>query len=497
MRHNPKQIARLAALPLLLLAACQGDDLTAPSPTGQGTSVLTFSVDAATADTRAFSPEAGDNDDQSLSAQHVQNVKLHIFRGSGADAVYVGLDGNTPSSWANLTTVEGGQLVGTGQETTSKRYPVQTALEPNTTYTLLGVAYEDEDIYDLILPTDDDTQAEPGTRLTEGGEADLSRLSSVLKSGKDKSYIQQNEYFTGTATVSTDADGRLPEDTRVVMRRRVAGLSAHFRLENFPEQPAAVAIMLWRKQHKDVPTLKKIWQEPFFTDHGTQFLPEAEANAQPKDLPECLLWIDNLQQEPATKSLRSEGEPDPGPGTDPNPDPDEPEPGPDPDPEGGGDGPTPGGGNDPGAGGTPTETYTYNGKSSAYVLPQESATYAANGETGAYNADGSIYALPQPAPDHDSEKNYTLAVVVYNKDYKVICTKRAALAKDGQLIFATDLGTGIVDDESFYRYPIVANRFYRFGKAGEEMPVTFDPNNPFEVIVEEGWEGMPDLDFDK
>lgn len=485
MRHNPKQIARLAALPLLLLAACQGDDLTAPSPTGQGTSVLTFSVDAATADTRASSPEAGDNDDQSLSAQHVRNVKLHIFRGSGADAVYVGLDGNTSSSWESLTTVDGGQPVGDngGQETTSKRYPVQTALEPNTTYTLLGVAYEEEDIYDLILPTDDDTQAEPGTRLTAEGEADLSRLSSVLTSGKDKSDIQQNEYFTGTATVSTDADGRLPEDTRVVMRRRVAGLSAHFRLENFPEQPTAVAIMLWRKQHKDVPTLKKIWQEPFFTDHGTQFLPEAEATAQPKDLPECLLWIGNLQREPATKSLRSEGETDPSP----DPDPEGPDPEPEPEPDPGDDDPTPGG--------NPTETYTYNGKSSAYVLPQESATYAANGETGAYNADGSIYALPQPAPDHDSEKNYTLAVVVYNKANEVICTKRAALAEDGKLIFATDLGTGIVDDESFYRYPIVANRFYRFGTESQAMEVEFDENNPFEVIVEPEWEGMPDLDF--
>lgn len=427
MRHNPKQIARLAALPLLLLAACQGDDLTAPSPAGQGTSVLTFSVDAATADTRASSPEAGDNDDQSLSAQHVQNVKLHIFRGSGADAVYVGLDGNTPSSWASLTTVDGGQPVGDngGQETTSKRYPVQTALEPNTTYTLLGVAYEGEDIYDIILPTDDDTQAEPGTQLTAEGEADLSRLSSVLKPEKGKSDIQQNEYFTGTTTVTTDADGHLPEDTRVVMRRRVAGLSAHFRLENFPEQPAAVAIMLWRKQHKDVPTVKRIWQEPFFTDHGERFLPDA---TEPKDLPQCLLWIDAPEENQGTK-----------------------------------------------------------------LMPQESArnTAKANG----YHANGSAYALPQEAPGTGEEKNYTLAVVVYNTDGEVICTKRAALAKDGKLIFATDLGTGIVDDESFYRYPIVANRFYRFGTESQAMEVEFDENNPFEVIVEPEWEGMPDLDF--
>ena len=76
-----------------------------------------------------------------------------------------------------------------------------------------------------------------------------------------------------------------------------------------------------------------------------------------------------------------------------------------------------------------------------------------------------------------------------------ISTKRAALAEDDNLIFATDLGTGIVDDESFYRYPLVANRFYRFGTENNPLEVKYDENNPFEVIVEPGWEGMPELDF--
>lgn len=420
---------------ILLLAACRGDELPVPAPPAQGTSTLTLTVDAATIDTRSV-PEAGESTDNQAdgSAQHVQNVKLYIFQGSGAQATYIGMDGKR--IWKDLTTEKGGQDVGNqgGQGTTSKYYAMQTELEPNTTYTLLGVAYEDEDIYNIILPTSDggtSTTDEPGTLLGEGllnESVNLSRLSSVLQSDKGKSDIQQNEYFTGTATVSTDADGRLPEDTRVVMRRRVAGLSAHFRLENFPEQPAAVAIMLWRKQHKDVPTVKRIWQEPFFTDHGTQFLPEAEANALPEDLPECLLWIDALEENQGTK-----------------------------------------------------------------LMPQESArnTAKANG----YHANGSAYALPQEAPSTGEEKNYTLAVVVYNKANEVICTKRAALAKDGKLIFATDLGTGIVDDESFYRYPIVANRFYRFGTESQAMEVEFDENNPFEVIVEPEWEGMPDLDF--
>ena len=418
---------------ILLLAACRGDELPVPAPPAQGTSTLTLTVDAASIDTRS-TPEAGDPDkdgNQLGSAQHVQNVKLYIFQGSGADATYLGMDGGKASSWNSLTTKLGGNIVGNGQETTSKYYAMQTELEPNTTYTLLGVAYEGEDIYDIILPTSDggtSTTDEPGTLLGEGllnESVNLSRLSSVLQSDKGKTDIQQNEYFTGTTTVTTDADGHLPEDTRVTMRRRVAGLSACFELTNFNEKPQAVAIMLCRPQHYDVPTVKRIWQEPFFTDHGERFLPDA---TEPKDLPQCLLWIDALEENQGTK-----------------------------------------------------------------LMPQESArnTAKANG----YHANGDAYALPQEAPGTGKEKNYTLAVVVYNTDGEVICTKRAALAKDGQLIFATDLGTGIVDDESFYRYPIVANRFYRFGTESQAMEVEFDENNPFEVIVEPEWEGMPDLDF--
>lgn len=107
----------------------------------------------------------------------------------------------------------------------------------------------------------------------------------------------------------------------------------------------------------------------------------------------------------------------------------------------------------------------------------------------------SVYVLPIPAPEYDNTVNYTLAVVVYNQDGEIIATKRAALAVDGELIFNTDLGTGIVDDESFYRYPIVANRFYNLGNADAPLNVKYDPNNPFEVVVEDGWEGIPDLGF--
>ena len=393
-----------AALPLLLLAACQSDELPTP-PATTGTSTLTFTVDAGLAETRSV-PEAGENtNNQETSAQHVQAVKLYIFKGSGSNATFVGIDtGTEETNWKSLPLQEGGDKVGEGEGTTSRTYTLQTKLDPQTEYTLLGVAYEAEDIYD-ITPT-----------MTQEATVDLNALYSQLKADKDKDDIKQNEYFTGTVTQTTDANGQLPEGTTVTMRRRVAGLGANLKLKNFPEQPGAVAVMLWDDPYKDVPTIKKIWQAPNVTDHGTTTL---TGNDTAEDSPRCLLWMkDNITV-----------------GTD------------------------------------EATTKTY------------------------YTASASAYALPKEAPAPDAETNYTLAVVVYNEEDKVICTKRAALREDGQLIFATDLGTGIVDDESFYRYPIVANRFYRFGTADNQLLVEFDPSNPFEIEVEKGWEGNPDLDF--
>ena len=418
MTHNTRHIARLAALPLLLLAACQGDDLPQPAPTAQGTSTLTLTVDAERAGTRS-TPEAGNSTEcQALSAQHVKNVKLYIFQGSGANATYVGMD--AAAKWDSLTTTGGGNEVGEGYDTTSKSYTIQTELQPGTTYILLGVAYEKNDIYDIILPSSTPGESGTGTLLGEidkqGVLLNLSQLSSVLNSEQyGKGDIQENEYFTGITIATTDADGRLPDGTdgtTVTMRRRVAGLGAHLRLLNFPEQPGAVAIMLWKDQYKDVPSIRKEWQLPNFTDHGSTPLEVKEDNTGAND-PQCLLYM------PVTDAQDGNG----------------------------------------------------------------------------YTANGSAYVLPMEAPAYDSETNYTLAVVVYNSAGQAICTKRAALAEDGELIFDPSLGTGIIDEESFYRYPIVANRFYRFGKVNEEMEVKFDPNNPFEIIVEEGWEGMPELDF--
>ena len=378
---------------ILLLAACQGDELPL-TPQPQNPSVLTFTVAAETAETRSV-PESPSTE-TGKGVQYVKNV----------------------NAWNSLTLKEGEE-----GKTVSKSYPLQTALEPNTTYTLLAVGYEKDAIYD-IQNADNKTleslkgRTETDGTYTDGAPVTLSDLSSVLTSGKGKTDIQTNEYFTGTETATTDADGRLPEGTTVTMHRRVAGLSACFKLTNFSRQPAAVAIMLWKKQYQDVPTLRRIWQQPNFTDHGKTTLNTEDA---PNVSPQCLLWLEDIGEE--DKDANS--------------------------------------------------------------------TYITKVQSG--------YVLPIEAPGINEKTNYTLAVVVYTKEgennYRAICTKRAALAEDDNLIFATDLGTGIVDDESFYRYPLVANRFYRFGTKDSPLKVEYDENNPFEVIVEQGWDGMPELDF--
>ena len=398
---------------ILLLAACQGDELPL-TPQPQNPSVLTFTVAAETAETRSV-PESPSTE-TGKGVQYVQNVKLYLFKEGDGSTTYVGAE--TQTAWNSLNLKEGEE-----GKTVSKSYPLQTALEPNTTYTLLAVGYEAQEIYGIQAADNKTLESLDGRTETDGSYTDgeavtLSDLSSVLTSDKGKTDIQTNEYFTGTETATTDADGRLPEGTTVTMHRRVAGLSACFELTNFSRQPAAVAIMLWENQYQDVPTLRRIWQQPNFTDHGGT--PLTSTGNAPDVSPQCLLWLEDIYKD-----------------------------------------------ND-----NPNTPYTTNVQS-AYVLPIE-------------------------APGIDEKTNYTLAVVVYTKEgenYRAICTKRAILAVDDNLIFATDLGTGIVDDESFYRYPIVANRFYRFGTENNPLEVEYDENNPFEVIVEPGWEGMPELDF--
>lgn len=330
--------------------------------------------------------------------QHVQNVMLYILK---ADLT---TDKYTCVARENVGWSQAFEKL---PETTAEMtYRLHTVLDPMAAYTFLAVGYEEQPVYHVQTGNGtvlfDETGQKPTTETFT-----LEELKASLLSGKTKNDIAANEFFAGQLSVTTDENGEIPEGSVVELRRRVAGISACFTFKNFSEMPETVAVMLYADQNRSVPVLKRIWQEPFFTDYiDSPLTSSGEENNR------CLLKMDVKE------------------------------------------------------------------------------------ESGQWKTDArSVYVLPIPAPEYDNTVNYTLAVVVYNQEGEIIATKRAALAVNGELIFNTDLGTGIVDDESFYRYPIVANRFYNLGNADKSLNVNYDPNNPFEVVVEDGWEGIPDLGF--
>lgn len=415
MNYKFRHTALLAALPLLL-AACQTDDEPMPQ-TGKQANTLRFTVDAAIALTKSL-PENPQT--EAGAVQHVNAARLYIFKHEeGGQTTLAACEEIT--DFNGLTTTDGGGQPVTGLNgltTVTKEYTLTTDLDPTTTYTFLGVGYEKQDQttnkYDDAYREETDG-SNTALRVSES-PVTLSSLVTTLRTGRGKEDIRHNEYFTGALTLTTDGKGYIQSGI-VEMRRRVAGLSAHLQLKDFPEDEAigGVAIMLWDKQNQAVPTLEKTWQLPDFTDYTDKPLETPDAT-KPQDQSVCLLWMT----------------------------------------------------------GSGTETKAY------------------SEATSDYTCQGSAYVLPKPAPTIDSDKNYTLAVVVYNAENKIICTKRAALAEDSYLIFDTSLGTGIIDDGSFYRYPIVANRFYRFGD-NEPLIVEYDPQNPFEIVIETEWEGKPNM----
>ena len=412
MNYKFRHTALLAALPLLL-AACQTDDEPMPQ-TGRQANTLRFTVDAAIALTKSL-PENPQT--EAGAVQHVNTARLYIFQhGEGDQTTLAACEKIT--NFNSLATTDGGGKEVTGFDgltTVTKEYKLQTTLEAQTTYTFLGVGYEKQD--DENSQGDAYQEMDGSSALTASSTTPvtLSSLVTTLRTDRGKEDIRHNEYFTGALTLTTDGNGLIQTGT-VEMRRRVAGLSAHLRLNNFPENEAigGVAIMLWDEQNQSVPTLEKTWQLPNFTDFTYDPLETPDAN--PQDQSVCLLWMS----------------------------------------------------------GTDTQAY--------------------EAEKPEYTCQGSAYVLPKPAPEAGST-DYTLAVVVYNAENKVICTKRAALVEDGYLIFDTSLGTGIIDDGSFYRYPIVANRFYRFGD-DKPLDVVYDPQNPFEILIDPNWEGKPDMGVD-
>ena len=106
---------------------------------------------------------------------------------------------------------------------------------------------------------------------------------------------------------------------------------------------------------------------------------------------------------------------------------------------------------------------------------------------------GGSFVLPIPAPA-DKEK-YTLRIELVNKEGQVLDVRRAKLPKNDELDHgSTGGGTGIIDTESAYRFPIVANHYYGLGSphkpidlkgSGADLTITVDPT----------WNEEADLDL--
>ena len=390
MLNNRLRHATLAAT-LLLLAACGQDELpTTDVPQPENTTV-TFTVDAGAAATRSV-PENPQTTAGQGAVQYVTAVRLYVFRhGDDGKTYFAGCEDIDNTKWTGLPVSEGGEPVTEfgGVTTVTKTYTMKTRMLSFTEYTLLGVGYEATDATDtqklldayeekynnqqLSSLSEDKiatSQADPSTgSLTPGAEVDLSAIVTTLKDNKDKDRIAHNEYFTGTFRAMTNGSGRLT-DAKVEMRRRVAGLSASFKLQDFAKKPAGVAIMLYQAQNKSVPTLPKNWQAPFFEDYTPDPL---TGNGNPSNLeevkanPQCILFVPTIS----------------------------------------------------------TDNNGNAGDGTTTAADGESSTAGGQGEVT--TEEGAAYLLPIPAPAYNAEKNYTLAAVVYNQAGQVICTKRAAL----------------------------------------------------------------------
>lgn len=106
--------------------------------------------------------------------------------------------------------------------------------------------------------------------------------------------------------------------------------------------------------------------------------------------------------------------------------------------------------------------------------------------------DGGAYVLPMAAPVN--KENYTMMVELVNRNQpeplKRIRVKLGA--GDSMDHGQTGGGTGIIDTESAYCFPIVANHFYSIGSAKEPVDIKGNGGD-FTIYVDPSWKEDNDL----
>ena len=199
MKNKFIYIARMAALPLLLAATACEDTLIAPAPgiAGDGPT-LTLTLDN-------NEEKAGTRSELTSSAptNHVTTVRILVFQQmtDGAEPVYVGQEPQD-IDWLNY----GGETVAVGQRSRIT-YQLNYPFEKGATYTLLGVAMDENFDDDYTLEVEGKT---------------LSNAVAILKDGKTGTDIAKHEFFTGTTTFTHE--GRDTHIDDLLMKRRVASI---------------------------------------------------------------------------------------------------------------------------------------------------------------------------------------------------------------------------------------------------------------------------------
>lgn len=107
---------------------------------------------------------------------------------------------------------------------------------------------------------------------------------------------------------------------------------------------------------------------------------------------------------------------------------------------------------------------------------------------------GGSFVLPIAAPA--DKETYTLRLELLNAQKQVLSLRRIKLKMDDDLNHGeTGGGTGIIDTESAFRFPIIANHYYAIGKPdqavdlkgnGTDLTITVDPSWKEEADLELG-----------
>lgn len=91
------------------------------------------------------------------------------------------------------------------------------------------------------------------------------------------------------------------------------------------------------------------------------------------------------------------------------------------------------------------------------------------------------YVLPAPAPALVDANDYTLRVELVDGSGNILRTLRVMLSDSDDTNSSTGNGTGIIDPEGAYRFPIVANRFYGVGT--KNIPIDLGATSTRSVIT--------------